>query len=219
MIRKATKGASKGLAAVLVSCVAMSLAACVSVLPEAAPAAPRFGVNDIEPTSPVKAPVTWRLSIDDPLATRAIDSTKIALTKNGHQFQYYSGGEWADRAPRLFQAALIRSFQNTDGIVGVGSRSTQPIADYILQTDLRAFEAKSASGELQAVVEIYARVTNIRGKTFSAKRFRQERSIGSDTAVNVAGALNGASGEIIEEMIDWSIASIETAEAAKSFRP
>ncbi|MEZ5917788.1 MAG: ABC-type transport auxiliary lipoprotein family protein [Parvularculaceae bacterium] len=77
----------------------------------------------------------WSLSIEEPMATRAYDTANIALSRGPAQIEYYAGGEWADRAPRLFGAALVRSFENA-GAIRTSARSLRCLlGDFALQTD------------------------------------------------------------------------------------
>ena len=199
---------------------AFSLSACVSVLPDAPPASPRYGLSYIDPEARLSATGAFTLAVDDPLATRAIDSAKIAYVNDAEQYRYYAGAEWADRAPRLFMAALVRSFQNVDGLIGVGSRSSQPISDYILQTDLRAFEARQNGDGAMAHVDIYARVTDVRGRAFGARLFSVERPVSSRLEGGEGGAaalaLNDAAGELLDEIVDWSLGVIDDQETKKA---
>ncbi|MEO1015966.1 MAG: ABC-type transport auxiliary lipoprotein family protein [Pseudomonadota bacterium] len=187
---------------------------CVSVLPDADPAAPRYGVSAIPAdafTSVSEESVDWSLSVGDPLSTRAIDTANIALVSGRAQYEYYPDGEWVDRAPRLVHSALVRSFENSGRIVAVGGRDSQPISDYLLQIDLRDFEADLRSGDLVARASIYARLTNIRGRIFAAQLFEAERPVRVDEAGAVAEALDAAAGELLPRIVDWALAAGEAA--------
>ena len=201
---------------------ALCLGGCVSLLPEADPPAPRYGVGDVEPGDLEAggvgsgAPVVWSLSIEDPLSTRAIDTAKIAFVRNSEQYEYYAGGEWVDRAPRLLHRALVRSFENSGRILAVGGRDTQPMSDFVLQTDIRAFEADETGDARAAVADIYARLTNPRGRVFAARRFRERVPVDRDSAGSAAEALNDAATTLFAQIVDWSIAEGEAVHAQKT---
>lgn len=178
------------------------LSACVSVLPEADPAAPRFGVNDVDDL-PAGDAVEWSLSVDDPIATRGVDTVKIARVEDGSRYVYYAGGEWVDRAPRLLQTALVRSFQNTNRIIGVGAAASQPIADYVLKLDIRSFETQKTKSGMVAVADVYVRLVDVRGRNYAAQRFVQKLDIRRDTAGDAARTLNRASMQLIPEIVEW----------------
>ena len=191
------------------------LTGCVSVLPEAAPPAPRFSIGEgIEEASP-GAPITWSLSVDEAAATRAVDTTKIAIVRSEGRYEYYSGGEWTDRAPLLFQTSLVRSLQNSGRILGVGSRASQPIADLVLQTDMRRFSINETGAFPVAEVEVFARITDLRGRVKAAQRFSQSAELNRNDASGAAAALNRATKEIVSEIVDWTLAEGDNIPQAK----
>lgn len=192
---------------------ALTLNSCISVLPKAAPAAPRFLLEAVDARQNGPA-VTWSLIVEDPTATRAYDTAKIAVTRAPGRLEYFGAGEWADRAPRLFQYALIRSYENTGRILGVGDRTALSAATYVLQTDIRNLDADFAGGrKATARVSVYARLTNGHGKVLAARLFdgeAQARSSGPDA---LSDAFDAAVGDVIGKMVDWSF---DEGEKAKS---
>ena len=190
-------------AATLVS--AFLASGCVSVLPKADPAAPRYGVSVVADAGLNAGDASWSLSIDDAAASRAIDTTKIAVTRAPQQYEYYAGGEWTDRAPLLFQTALLRSFEDSGKILAVGARTAQPVAKYYLQTDIRSFEANAANGALVANVDVYARLSNRRGEIVAAQRFTATEPIQQDAAGAAARALDAAASVVVAEIIPWTL--------------
>ncbi len=192
-----------------------ALSACVSLLPDAPPPALRYSLGDTTTTLPSTAePMQWSLSIDESSASRVIDTTQIALVTSPQEYQYYAGGEWTERAPMLFNRSLIRSFENTAALTGVGARSNQPVADYILQTDIRTFEADKTSGALVANIDVYARLTDSRSRILASRRFTQSIAVTQDNAKSVAVALDEGAKEVMDDIIAWSLAEGERLEAS-----
>lgn len=193
---------------------ALACASCVSVLPKAPPAASRFVITDIV-AEPAGDAVVWTLGVDEPTSTNAYDTAKIALSRAPGAIEYFGGGEWADRAPRMFGAALVRSFENSGRITGVGARSVLPSSTYVLQTDIRTFGADLTGDDVIARVEVYARLTNGRSKILAARLFRAESVAADDDARAVAAALNENAGDIVATIISWTFEEAEKVEAAK----
>ncbi|MEO1137266.1 MAG: ABC-type transport auxiliary lipoprotein family protein, partial [Pseudomonadota bacterium] len=144
--------------------------ACVSVLPEAAPAKPRYHIAAADIQTLQGAPLDFSLVVDEPRATRVYDSVRMAVSAAPGRIEYLGGGEWADRAPRLFQTALIQTFEDTGRILGVGDRYAIPVSDFVLQTDLRRMEL-DVSGDDAVVVSIFARMTDGKGGVFGVRKF------------------------------------------------
>jgi cholesterol transport system auxiliary component len=194
---------------------AVLLASCVSVLPEAAPPSARYQVTDVTIAGEGRAPVAWTLGVEEPEATLAYNTAKIALSREPARVEYYAGGEWVDRAPRLFGAALVRSFENTGLIRGVGNRIALPVSTYALQTDVRKLTITQGNGARSADVAIFARLTNGRSVIHASKLFTASEPLGADNAGAAAIALNKGLDKVQRDLVDWTIAEAEKAAAAK----
>jgi cholesterol transport system auxiliary component len=94
--------------------------------------------------------VNWQLVVAEPAAERDIDTTRIALTRTTNVIEYFAGGSWSDTAPSLVQAKLIEAFEATNAIVAVGRDAAGLKPDYILQSDLRDFQAEYQGGAAPA---------------------------------------------------------------------
>lgn len=189
-----------------------ALGGCVNVLPQARPAAPRYLLEPVKAESdgPV---VSWSLAIEDPIATRAYDSPKIAAVREAGRVEFLGNGEWADRAPRLVQTAIIRSFENTGRILGVGDRTALVSATYVLQTDIRNLEADYLSGKPEARVTVFARLLNGRGKVLAARLFERRAGAGAGSPADLARAFDTASGAVIADLMSWTFEEGEKARA------
>ncbi len=177
---------------------------CVSLLPETAPAKPRYEINAVNGDVEAGDTVGWSLVVDDPRTTRAFDTTKIAVSTQPGKLQYYAGAEWADRAPRLFQTALIQSFEDSARILSVGDRGAIPIGEFVLQTDIRKMQLNVRGGESSIVVSIYGRLTDGRGKIFAARKFDATQAAASDKADDVIAAFDAAFDSAIMELVNWT---------------
>ncbi len=60
--------------------------------------------------------------------------------------EYFADGSWTDTAPSLVQAKLIEAFEATNAILAVGRDAAGLKPDYILQSDLRDFQAEYQGG-------------------------------------------------------------------------
>ena len=180
------------------------LQACVSVLPEAAPPSARYEVTDVSFANFDHAPVAWTLGIDEPGATLAFDTAKIAISSEPSRIEYFAGGQWVDRAPRLFGVALLRSFENAGVIKGVGNKVTLPASTYVLQTDIRRLTILE-EGERTADVAIFVRLTNGRSKVYASRLFEATEPVGDDTPGAAAKALNSGLGSVQRDIVLWAI--------------
>jgi cholesterol transport system auxiliary component len=204
----------KPLSGIAMFVVASLLAAgCVSVLPKAAPAPARYLMAPAEFAGETGPKVEWSLAVEDPQSTSVYDTSKIALIREPGQVEYYASGEWADRGPRLVQAAIIRSFENSGGILSVGDRPSLPVSNFVLQTDIRMLHAAYNGGTPTATVVIFARLTNARGRVYAAHLFRQEVAAAGATERQIVAAFNEAMTAMLKEMVDWTFAEADAVYA------
>lgn len=189
---------------------ALLLSSCVSVLPEAPPPSARYLISDVATMDAAPAAVAWTLGVEDPDATLAYNTAKIALSREPARIEYYSGGEWVDRAPRLLGTALVRSFENTGAIKGVGSRITLPSSTFALQTDIRTLGVKQSGGAASADIVIFARLTNGRTVIHASKLFMASTPVSADNAGAAAAALNAGLENVQRDIVAWTF-----SEAAK----
>lgn len=204
----------KSIAYFLSVCAAVLTTACVSVLPEAAPPKPRFHISSADADGLGGASLDWSLVIDDPRATRVYDTVRIAVSPGPGKIEYLAGAEWADRAPRLFQTALTQTFEDAGRILTVGDRLAIPVADFVLQTDIRRMEMDVSSGDRAAVVEIYARLTDGRGTVFAARKFESRKASNGINPDAAYQAFDGAFDEVLASIVDWTYTEGSAVEGA-----
>lgn len=179
------------------------LAGCVSILPEAAPAKPRFHINAADGAALQGEPLKFSLVVDDPRSTRVYDSVRIAVASAPGRIEYLPGAEWADRAPRLFQTAIVQTFEDAGRILAVGDRLALPVADIVLQTDIRRMEL-DVEGEDAAVVSVYARLADGKGKVYAAKKFDARIAVASTKPGDVYAAFDTALDQVISGVVQWA---------------
>lgn len=192
--------------------------ACVSLLPETTPAKPRYQINALEPSDPAGAGerVDWSLVVDDPRATRAFDTVKIAVSTAPGKIEYYAAAEWADRAPRLFQSALVQSFEDSERILAIGDRGSIPLGDFVLQTDIRHILLDVREGAPAASVSIYARLSDGRGRIYAARPVTARALVKSESADDVIAAFNEAFDEALAEIVAWTYEKGEETHAREN---
>ncbi len=205
----------KPLARALLIVGALLATGCVSLLPKTEPARPRYQIAAVDADAFAGAPVGWSLVIDDPRATRAFDSVKIAVSTAPEKIEYYAGAEWADSAPRLFQTALVQSFEDSGRILSVGDRGAIPIGDFVLQTDIRSIQLEARGGALGASVSLYVRLSDGKGTVYAAKPVAANAPATGDDADSVIAAFDQAFNRALAEIIAWTFKEGEKAAAAR----
>jgi cholesterol transport system auxiliary component len=149
-----------------------------------------------------------QLLIDQPLAPAGLDSSRIALTRSAVSIDYFADSEWTDRAPLLVQTALLESFENSRAIAAIDRESAGLRADFILNTEIRHFEAvyDSPNGAPEVWVAIDVRLVNPSSREIVARNSseRRQRAVENDMP-NIMSAFNEALGGVMKEIVVWTI--------------
>lgn len=194
----------KKILTLLPAMAALFSAGCVSILPEAQAPKPRFHIAAADAGALSGDALPFSLVVEEPRATRVYDTVRIAVSSAPGRIEYLGGAEWADRAPRLFQTALVQTFEDAGRILAVGDRIALPVADIVLQTDLRNMELSVEGGDRAAVVSVFARLTDGKGTVYAAKKFDARVAAGSTEPEDVYRAFDGAFDQVIAGIVDWS---------------
>jgi cholesterol transport system auxiliary component len=154
------------------------------------------------------ARVGWQLVVSEPAAERDIDTTRIALTRTSNVIEYFADGNWSDTAPKMVQAKMIEAFESTNAIVAVGRDASGLRADYILQSDLRDFEADYTNGAATAHVRLIAKLVQMPDRRIT-RTIAAEASApagGKDLAAIVV-AFEQALGQVLSKIVTGILAT------------
>ena len=160
---------------------------------------PKLGAHNL-------AKVPWQLVVAEPAAERDIDTTRIALTRTTNVIEYFAEGNWTDTAPAMVQAKLIEAFEATNAIVAVGRDAAGLKPDYILQSDLRDFQAEYGNGGAPvAHVRLIAKLVQMPDR-------RIVRSVTAEASAPSAGkdlpAIVTAFEAALSQVLDKTVASV-----------
>ena len=156
-------------------------------------------------------PVSWQLSIEEPVAATPLANTRIAVRDAERAYIVLAGARWSERAPELVQSALLRSFEDSGRIRGVVRGTSGVHGDYRLLIELRAFEADYDNGSAPAAnIMLSAKLVRTVGtRVVDARLFHQrERAKGGDVSAIVA-AFDRAAARLLPELRDWTLAAGE----------
>jgi cholesterol transport system auxiliary component len=156
------------------------------------------------------ARVSWQLVVAEPAAERDIDTTRIALTRTPNVIEYFADGNWSDTAPKMVQAKMIEAFESTKAIVAVGRDASGLRADYILQSDLRDFEADytAKDGTPIARIRLIAKLVEMpdRRITRTVSAEASAPATGKDLA-DVVVAFEQALGQVLSKVVTGILAA------------
>jgi cholesterol transport system auxiliary component len=145
-------------------------------------------------------PAPWQLVVYEPTAVHALETDRLMVRPSADQVSYYKGIAWSDRLPRLVQARLIETFQNSGAVKAVSAS----VGQYALVTDLRAFQIDVSSGKAVAEIEIFAKLVNTSsGKVVATKGFSARVPATTDAPGDAIAALNQAFTEVLQDTTTW----------------
>jgi cholesterol transport system auxiliary component len=144
-----------------------------------------------------------QLVIAEPVALSAHDSDKIVVRPAPGEAAQLGGVQWEERLPKLMQARLVQSFENASRLRAVGRPGDKIAVDFVLVTEVRAFEVSAADGT--AVVEIAAKIVRERtGRIMAARVFRATVPAASIEGANAVAALNEAFAKVATQLVLWA---------------
>jgi cholesterol transport system auxiliary component len=159
-----------------------------------------------------------QLLVSVPDAPQSLDTQRIALSRGPTTVDYFANSAWTDRAPLMIQGLLVESFENTGKVVAVGRDTAGLRADYLIQTELRDFEARYYTGTDRPPL-VYVRM--------EAKLVKMpEREIVSSLGIvetadaqrneieEIIVAFNEATGNTMKRVVQWVLRS--TAETPRA---
>lgn len=169
-----------------------------------------YSLNAVPAPAGKAAQLGKQLAIADPTALLAYDSEKILFQGDGGQLEALGNAKWADTAPKLIQAKIIQSFENSGSLGEVGRPVEGVTPDFQLMTEIRRFQIASAP-ELAAEGEIAAKIATGDGHIVASKIFSAKEPVQSKEDAEAARALNAAFGKIAANLIAWTRQTIASA--------
>jgi len=199
--------------------VACGLAGCIDI-PIAKDQPPRLYVLTPKSTYPAELkPVDWQLLIDAPVSPAGLNTARIALQDSPIELRYFSLASWTDSAPRMVQALMVESFENSGKIVSVGREQIGLRADFLLKTELREFQAEyeepipdNATGlgpsasPPWARVRINAKLVQMPQREIVAHQtFERRVRAKANRMSDIIDAFDEALGKSLKSMVVWTI--------------
>ena len=167
--------------------------------------------------------VDWALVVDGPTIEPLIDSARIART-SGVEVEYYADAAWVDEPAAMIEPLIIQSFQNSGAIEVVASRRADVRADFMLQTNVAAFQAQQpASGPPEARVLISARLLSMpKRNVVGTTEIGRSASAEARNLPSIAAAFDDALGKVLKRLVAWTLvtgqAAVQASEANRRRR-
>jgi len=178
-----------------------ALAGC-GVIPKVNDPVPLYTLSAVTKFGRTLPKVDWQLVVGTPVAAANLDTTRIALTRSPGVIEYFAKGAWADNAPVLLQDKLIQSFEASGAITAVGRDAVGLRPDYVLQSELRDFQAEFAGGSPTAHLRLAAKLVRMPDRRIVATASIDQRVPAAGGSLpQIVEAFDRAAGEAFEEVV------------------
>lgn len=184
------------------------LAGC-GVIPKVNDPVPLYTLSAVEQFGRTLPRIDWQLVVGTPVASADLDTTRIALTRSPGVIEYFAKGAWADNAPVLLQSKLIESFEASGAIAAVGRDAVGLRPDYVLQSELRDFQAEFSGPNPTAHLRLAAKLVRMPDRRIVATANIDQRVPASGGSLaQIVDAFDRAAGKAFEQVV----VSVLTAE-------
>jgi cholesterol transport system auxiliary component len=147
---------------VLGSIVCLQLAGCTTSLFDSESPVPMNYVLASAAATALSLPhVDVDVAVERPDAAPGLDSDRIAVLK-GRQLDYYRGVRWGSPAPEVVQVLLVDSFEDQHIFRSVTREQSRVGGDYVLDLQLRDFQAEYVHGSANPTIRVGAVVRLVR---------------------------------------------------------
>lgn len=171
--------------------------------------------------SKAEAPATYRLAgealpdrggrlpaalgVVRPRAAPALDTDRVAVVQPDSRFDYFSGVRWSEPAPQMLQQQMVRALAADGRFEAVVAAPSRVPTDWLLDVELRRFEAVYATdgGAPEVRVELQVSLVDPR----QARRAASFVASGSAVATQnrraaVIAAFESATAEALRSTVD-----------------
>jgi cholesterol transport system auxiliary component len=177
--------------------LALALAGCTTML-----AGPPKDIYDLTAPGDVNASRGGpQVLVPEPTTVRALDTDRIAARPSPAEYAYLPGATWSDRLPKLIQARLVETLQNSGRVRAAAVPGQGLLIDYQLLVDVRAFEVTNEA----AVADFSVRLMDDRnGRVIRSKVFRYGVGLAARDNANMVAALDAAMDTAFSDIIAWA---------------
>src|SRR5829696_8704985 len=192
---KLRSGAFKRLAPAVV--LALAAAACGS-----GPAPTTYDLSAPRAGARFGGAVSGQVVVSEPTAIQTLEAEKIIAKDQAGAVSFLGGGQWADRLPRLIQARLIDTFENSSKLKAVSRPGERVTPDYMLTTEIRASQIATPAAE--AFVELSVRFVHDRsGRIVAGRVFSSRVPVARVDAAHAANGLDAALSKVLLDIVRW----------------
>lgn len=188
----------------------LALTGCAA-LPGFAPPPPKLYRLTPKHTFAANLPtVHWQLLVETPTADPGIDTPRIALDTAPTNLDYFANVSWVGRLPEMVQTELVESFASSGRITSIGRDTIGLRADYVLETEIRGFQAEYKGDPKTTVPTVHVRMNfrlvSAASRTIVATTTFDERwPARANRMHDIVDAFDEAVGKMMKRVVAWTL--------------
>jgi phospholipid/cholesterol/gamma-HCH transport system substrate-binding protein len=146
-----------------------------------------------------------QLVVPEPTALVALETQRIIVAPGAGEALSVDTAQWSDAIPKMLQARIVQSFENSKYVGAVATPLDGLAADYQLVIDVRSFQiAPGPAGSPVARVEFAARVVGDNGRIVGSRTFSATAPAPDTHAAAAAAAIDKAFGQAVTDLVVWT---------------
>ena len=149
--------------------------------------------------------VDWTLTVAAAAGSQALDSSRIAVRPTPDELQTYKGAAWADDAPDLLETAVVAAFEDSGRLGSVSRYGGGSRGDFALILEVRAFESVYRGATPDAVIEVQARLVDLKNDAVASKRFLHTVPVSGVEVPQVVAAFGDAMSASSRDIVGWTL--------------
>jgi cholesterol transport system auxiliary component len=180
------------------------------------PVSQLYQISAAEPGTPAAQVLPVDLAVARPLPRPGLDTERIAVRYADRRFDYYAAARWGAEAADVVQDLLIDSMRASGGLRTVHGHLSSFSSQYVLETELRDFQAEYArEGDLPTVrVTLVCTVGRVRDRA-ALTTFTSSAAVRADENSQraVVAAFENAYREVGAKVVTETLAALASAPA------
>jgi cholesterol transport system auxiliary component len=179
------------------------------------PASQLYQISAAEPGTPAVQILPVDLAVARPLPRPGLDTERIAVRYADRRFDYYAAARWGAEAADVVQDLLIDSLRASGGVRTVHGHLSSFSSQYVLETELRDFQAEYSDGDLPTIrVTLVCTVGRVRDRAALSTFTSSALARADDNSQRaVVAAFESAYREVAAKVVSETRAALATAAA------
>lgn len=158
--------------------------------------------------------VDWQLIVDTPLTSATLQTPRLLVMPTPGVLEVFPGARWSDITPVLLRGLIVRGFQASARIVGVGNAQSGMRADFALAIELRDFQIEYHDGKPEAAIRFQANLLDYSSnRVLATQAFSATKEAAGADAASAFSAFQAALNKVVPELVDWTLREGNTAHA------